>query len=59
MAEEGTLTYIDAQHAIAHNKIMLIDDSTLVTGPFNFTRAAQDRENFGVHMGHSERYAGR
>jgi phosphatidylserine/phosphatidylglycerophosphate/cardiolipin synthase-like enzyme len=32
--------WIDAQHAIAHNKLMVIDDATVISGSFNFTRAA-------------------
>jgi phosphatidylserine/phosphatidylglycerophosphate/cardiolipin synthase-like enzyme len=32
---------IDAEHAIAHNKVMIIDGETLITGSFNFTKAAQ------------------
>lgn len=32
---------IDSQHAIAHNKVILIDDATVVTGSFNFTKAAE------------------
>jgi phosphatidylserine/phosphatidylglycerophosphate/cardiolipin synthase-like enzyme len=35
-------TFIDAQHAIAHNKIMIIDGRTVVTGSFNFTNAAEE-----------------
>jgi phosphatidylserine/phosphatidylglycerophosphate/cardiolipin synthase-like enzyme len=34
-------TFIDAQHAIAHNKIMILDDYVVLTGSFNFTRAAE------------------
>ena len=37
----GIPTYIDAQHAIAHNKIMLIDGRTILTGSFNFTKGAE------------------
>ena len=37
----GIPTYIDAKHAIAHNKIMVIDSKTVLTGSFNFTRAAE------------------
>jgi phosphatidylserine/phosphatidylglycerophosphate/cardiolipin synthase-like enzyme len=33
---------IDAQHAIAHNKVMVIDSSVVVTGSFNFTKAAEE-----------------
>ena len=34
---------IDARHrAIAHNKIMVIDGGTVITGSFNFTKAAEE-----------------
>jgi phosphatidylserine/phosphatidylglycerophosphate/cardiolipin synthase-like enzyme len=33
---------IDAAHAIAHNKVMVIDGATVVTGSFNFTKAAEE-----------------
>jgi phosphatidylserine/phosphatidylglycerophosphate/cardiolipin synthase-like enzyme len=36
-------TYIDAEHAIAHNKIILIDRSVVITGSFNFTKAAEEK----------------
>jgi len=35
-------TFIDARHAIAHNKIMIIDAQTVLTGSFNFTKAAEE-----------------
>lgn len=38
----GIPTKIDAQHAIAHNKVMVIDDGTIITGSFNFTKAAEN-----------------
>jgi phosphatidylserine/phosphatidylglycerophosphate/cardiolipin synthase-like enzyme len=34
-------TFIDAKHAIAHNKIMVIDGHKVLTGSFNFTKAAE------------------
>ncbi|ANA39407.1 phospholipase [Geobacter anodireducens] len=39
----GILVFIDDRHAIAHNKIMIIDRRTVFTGSFNFTKAAQER----------------
>ena len=36
-------TYIDAEHAIAHNKIILIDREVVITGSFNFTKAAEEK----------------
>ncbi|OPY03842.1 MAG: Phospholipase D precursor [Syntrophus sp. PtaB.Bin001] len=42
-ANAGIPTFIDDQHAIAHNKIIILDQKTVVTGSFNFTRAAEER----------------
>ncbi len=41
---------IDAAHTIAHNKIMVIDDQTVIAGSFNFTKAAEkhNAENLPV-----------
>jgi phosphatidylserine/phosphatidylglycerophosphate/cardiolipin synthase-like enzyme len=39
----GIPTYIDAEHAIAHNKVMIIDRETVITGSFNFTKAAEEK----------------
>lgn len=39
----GIPTRIDARHAIAHNKIMILDRATVITGSFNFTKAAESR----------------
>ncbi|MEW6657354.1 MAG: phospholipase D family protein [Thermodesulfobacteriota bacterium] len=37
-------TYIDSAHGISHNKVMVIDERLVITGSFNFTRAAE-RDN--------------
>lgn len=42
LLHEGVPTWIDAKHAIAHNKIMVIDGRTVLTGSFNFTKAAEN-----------------
>jgi phosphatidylserine/phosphatidylglycerophosphate/cardiolipin synthase-like enzyme len=42
-ANMGITTYIDSKHAIAHNKIMIIDKETVITGSFNFTKAAEEK----------------
>jgi phosphatidylserine/phosphatidylglycerophosphate/cardiolipin synthase-like enzyme len=49
----GVPVLIDSEHAIAHNKIMIIDRSTLITGSFNFTSAAENKnaENLLVFKG--------
>jgi phosphatidylserine/phosphatidylglycerophosphate/cardiolipin synthase-like enzyme len=42
-AHMGVNTYIDSKHAIAHNKIIIIDKETVITGSFNFTKAAEEK----------------
>ena len=41
-AHAGIPTFIDAKHAIAHNKIMVIDGHEILTGSFNFTKEAEE-----------------
>jgi phosphatidylserine/phosphatidylglycerophosphate/cardiolipin synthase-like enzyme len=43
LANQGVPTTIDAEHAIAHNKVMIIDGETVLTESFNFTKAAQEK----------------
>jgi phosphatidylserine/phosphatidylglycerophosphate/cardiolipin synthase-like enzyme len=43
LANSGVPTRIDRAHAIAHNKVMVIDGGTVITGSFNFTKAAEQR----------------
>jgi len=61
VAHAGIPTSIDAKHAIAHNKIMVIDHHKILTGSFNFTKAAEENnaENLLVieDTGLAEKYA--
>jgi phosphatidylserine/phosphatidylglycerophosphate/cardiolipin synthase-like enzyme len=43
LPNQGVPTTVDANHAISHNKVMVIDGETVITGSFNFTKAAQER----------------
>jgi len=43
LANNGVPVLIDAAHAIAHNKVMVIDGGVIITGSFNFTKAAQEK----------------
>ena len=65
----GIPVYIDSAHSIAHNKIMIIDRETVITGSFNFTKAAQERnaENLlvirnnelaAIYLGNFEKHKG-
>jgi phosphatidylserine/phosphatidylglycerophosphate/cardiolipin synthase-like enzyme len=42
LVHAGILTLVDSRHAIAHNKVMIIDAGTVITGSFNFTKAAEE-----------------
>lgn len=41
--DAGIPVYIDSAHQIAHNKIMIIDRATVITGSFNFTKSAEEK----------------
>jgi phosphatidylserine/phosphatidylglycerophosphate/cardiolipin synthase-like enzyme len=43
LVNSGIPTYIDDKHAIAHNKIMIMDREIVITGSFNFTKAAEEK----------------
>jgi len=43
ISNNGIPVFIDAAHAIAHNKIMIIDKEIVITGSFNFTKAAEEK----------------
>ena len=47
---------IDHDHAIAHNKVIIIDKSTVITGSYNFTNQAENEnaENLLIIKGHPE-----
>jgi phosphatidylserine/phosphatidylglycerophosphate/cardiolipin synthase-like enzyme len=53
LSHAGIATFIDGRHAIAHNKVMVIDAQTVLTGSFNFTKAAEEKnaENLLVLRG--------
>lgn len=40
----GVVVLVDAAHAIAHNKVLVIDSMVTITGSFNFSNAA-DKSN--------------
>ena len=56
LANAGVPVRIDDDFAIAHNKIMIIDEETVITGSFNFTKAAEEKnaENVLVIRGNKE-----
>jgi phosphatidylserine/phosphatidylglycerophosphate/cardiolipin synthase-like enzyme len=55
----GIPVKIDAQHAIAHNKVMIIDGETVITGSFNFTKAAEENKAENLLIFHDKNMAER
>jgi phosphatidylserine/phosphatidylglycerophosphate/cardiolipin synthase-like enzyme len=53
----GIPVKIDAQHAIAHNKVMVIDGETVITGSFNFTKAAEESNAENLLIIHDKKLA--
>lgn len=45
LSNAGVPVLIDSAHAIAHNKIMILDRQTIITGSYNFTAAAEKKNS--------------
>lgn len=57
VANAGISTFIDPKHAIAHNKIMIIDGGIVITGSFNFTKAAESSNAENMLIIHGRKLA--
>jgi phosphatidylserine/phosphatidylglycerophosphate/cardiolipin synthase-like enzyme len=53
LGRAGARVYLNTGHAASHNKIVIVDGATVITGSYNFTQAAQARnaENVVVISG--------
>jgi len=56
LVAQGLVPSIDDHHAIAHNKVVIIDGKIIITGSFNFTQHAEtsNAENLLVLRNHHE-----
>jgi len=56
LLDHGLAPLIDANHSIAHNKVMVIDRKVVATGSFNFTNQAEheNAENLLLIRGHPD-----
>jgi phosphatidylserine/phosphatidylglycerophosphate/cardiolipin synthase-like enzyme len=59
LANSGMSVKIDSEHAIAHNKVMIIDGETVITGSFNFTKAAEENNAENLLVIHDKALAER
>ena len=55
----GIPTYTDDKHAIAHNKVMVIGGSTVITGSFNFTKAVEENNAKNLLVIHDPELTGK
>jgi len=53
----GIPTQIDSRHAIAHNKVMIMDGETVITGFFNLTKAAEEKNAENLLIIHDKKLA--
>jgi phosphatidylserine/phosphatidylglycerophosphate/cardiolipin synthase-like enzyme len=57
-SKNGIAVYLDGSHTIAHNKAIIIDRETVITGSFNFTNAAETKNAENVLVVKSKALAG-
>ena len=43
LINDQIIPYIDSKHSIAHDKIIMIDKLKVITGSYNYTKAAENR----------------
>jgi phosphatidylserine/phosphatidylglycerophosphate/cardiolipin synthase-like enzyme len=55
--DKGIPVMIDDKHAKAHNKVMVIDGETVITGSFNFTEAAEKKNAENLLIIHDRKLA--
>ncbi|MFN4191118.1 MAG: phospholipase D-like domain-containing protein, partial [Pseudothermotoga sp.] len=41
LRQNGIMVYVDGKEAIHHNKVIIIDQRIVITGSFNFSKAAE------------------
>jgi phosphatidylserine/phosphatidylglycerophosphate/cardiolipin synthase-like enzyme len=42
LANAGIPVYLDGKHAVANNRVVIVDQQVVITGSFNFNQASED-----------------
>lgn len=50
LALKGAIVKVDCTHAIAHQKVMLVDDHIVAFGSFNFSNAAEESNSDNLNI---------
>ncbi len=58
LSNSGVETLVDDKHKIAHDKVIVVDASTLITGSMNFTRAGESNNAENILILHDKSVAG-
>jgi phosphatidylserine/phosphatidylglycerophosphate/cardiolipin synthase-like enzyme len=58
-ANSGIPTKIDSAHNRAHDKVIIIDEETVITGSFNFTKSAEEKNAENLLVIHDKKLAER
>jgi phosphatidylserine/phosphatidylglycerophosphate/cardiolipin synthase-like enzyme len=59
LARAGVPVFVDDAHAIAHNKVIILDDAAVFTGSFNFSKAAEENNAENLLLIHDAELAAR
>ena len=59
LQNSGIEPWFDTTHAIAHNKVIIIDGETVITGSFDFTKAAEEKNAENLLLVRSQELAKR
>jgi phosphatidylserine/phosphatidylglycerophosphate/cardiolipin synthase-like enzyme len=57
LCDKGIQVKIDITRGIAHNKVMIIDGEIVITGSFNFTKAAEEKNAENLLVIHDKKLA--
>ncbi len=57
LSDRGVQVRIDATRGIAHNKVMIIDGEIVITGSFNFTKNAEEKNAENLLIIHDKKLA--
>ena len=59
LADQGAQVYLDDNKYAMHDKVIVIDVNTVITGSYNFTNAAETKNDENVLIVHSPAIAGK
>jgi phosphatidylserine/phosphatidylglycerophosphate/cardiolipin synthase-like enzyme len=59
LAEHGARVFLDQNPYTMHNKVIIIDSDTVITGSYNFTQSAETKNDENALIIHSPAIAGR